>query len=325
MKRNQYQRHAYALRRLAVACDRAISCMRIADRNIGNDIPQRWVSAWATIAKIEPAALPPDDQIAPKDFDELLSRIEASGTVTGLSPDGRWLARQDLQWLSEIMPAQTFPAELTTEESADLAQRDSIAIREWLELTGIGIGLHDGYLITEKGVEFVKWTPQEIAGAPPDWQREMFGDNTMPSLTFPCAPATLASFVSSAIGPNQFALPLEFMGSLKIAPPQPDAKAITEANDIADADDRPLMIAWKQLMLDSWPAMRKIHGGRNPTAQEVIRYLRTNDKSGVIVNLPGQQANVLRWAKFRGGQKTVKLKTIQTTICEFKKKGLIPY
>lgn len=97
-----------------------------------------------------------------------------------------------------------------------------------------------------------------------------------------------------------------------------------EVSDIADADARPLMIAWKQLVLDSWPAMRKMHGGRDPTAQEVIRYLRTNDKTGVIVNQPGQQANVLHWAKVRGGQKPVKLKTIQTTICEFKKKGLIP-
>jgi hypothetical protein len=212
MKHDQYQRQAYALRRLSVACNRAIACERA--ESADGDNAQRWVSAWANLAGIEMDNLPLDALPSPKDMDELLAKIESSREVTGLSPDGRWLARQDLQWLSEIMPAQTYPAELTTEQCTELAQRDSIGIREWIELTGIGIGLHDCYLITEKGVEFNKWTPQEIAGAPPDWQFEMFGDNETAHLTFPCSPASLAGFVESAIGPHRVSLPNAFTDSL---------------------------------------------------------------------------------------------------------------
>lgn len=93
-------------------------------------------------------------------------------------------------------------------------------------------------------------------------------------------------------------------------------------NGIADAE-APRLIGWRRLVIDYWPTMTKMHGGRNPTAREIIRYLREDD-TGVIANPPGQSAYELNWKTARGELRTVKLHTIESAIGEFKKKGLIP-
>lgn len=261
----------------------------------------------------------------PQNIDELLANIEASGEINGLSPEGRWLARQEINRSSNIIPAHTFPAELTPAQCAELAQAVSIGIREWIKLTGVGIGLFGAYLVTETGVSFVKWTPAEIAGAPPDWQDEMFGDNAAPGLTLPCTPAELVGFVNSSIGLSRFSLPLEFMDCLNFEATLPAALETTDSPRLAPpTKSQRSLVAWKQAMIDAWLEMKKIHGGRNPNASETIRFLRRNDKSGFIDTDSKEKTDVLPWITQRGVRKTVRLHTVESAISELKRKKLIP-
>ncbi len=81
-------------------------------------------------------------------------------------------------------------------------------------------------------------------------------------------------------------------------------------------------IGWQIALLDAWPAIYKMYGGRTPTAAEAIRYLRTNDLSGNI--LPKTDGGSLWWKTQREGDKEVTVKTVQNVISEWKTRGVLP-
>jgi hypothetical protein len=136
--------------------------------------------------------------------------IERSGEFTALSPSGRWLARQELNKLSDIIPSKTFPAEVAPMRCIELAGQRDLSATEWVELTGIGLGIYGMYVITEQGVDYLKWSPAEIAYTTTDWQMAMLSDNNATSLSFPCSPAELVEFVEYAIGSFRFGIPISF-------------------------------------------------------------------------------------------------------------------
>ncbi len=81
-------------------------------------------------------------------------------------------------------------------------------------------------------------------------------------------------------------------------------------------------IGWQIALLDAWPELCKLYGGRSPTAAEAIRYLRNNDKSGAILNNPDSAA--LWWKTQEGRRKDVALKTVQNLISVWKQRGVLP-
>jgi hypothetical protein len=81
-------------------------------------------------------------------------------------------------------------------------------------------------------------------------------------------------------------------------------------------------IGWQIALFDAWPAICKLHGGRTPTAAEAIRYLQTNDESGVI--LPKTDGGSLWCNRQRGGAKEIALKTVQNTISQWRTRGVLP-
>lgn len=132
-------------------------------------------------------------------------------------PEGRWLGRQfiDSYVSNGAARARTFPAEVSGERCLELANQSQLYAYHWIELTGVGIGHHGPYSVSEKGVFFEKWSNEQIQGADLDWQEEMLLDNqTASNLVFPCSPADLTGFVKNAIGLHQFSLPDSFVGSL---------------------------------------------------------------------------------------------------------------
>ncbi|MBA4243049.1 MAG: hypothetical protein C0452_03935 [Pseudomonas sp.] len=69
-----------------------------------------------------------------------------------------------------------------------------IDIAAWVKITGIGLGKHGQYQITENGVSFKGWATQQIAEAPVWQQPDMLAENEH-RLTFPCTPQQLLDFV----------------------------------------------------------------------------------------------------------------------------------
>lgn len=197
MTSDKYQRQRCAMRHLSNAYNRLIACER-SDIDSDTNKARRWVSAWEKVVGTLRPHPTNDDAIV--DFNPLF-------------PPGRWLARQFLNQTGNFTQADHFPAEVSPERCAELATQDRLEIEEWIELTGVGIGAYGDYQVTETSVSFIKWTTEQIGSSPVDWQQAMVADNRS-GLEFPCTPVTLAIFVSSAIGHNQFSVPKEFLDSV---------------------------------------------------------------------------------------------------------------
>ena len=157
---------------------------------------------------------------------------------SALDPEGRWLGRQfiDSYVSNGAVRARTFPAEVSNERCRELASLPQLYAYDWIKLTGVGIGHHGPYSVSDKGVFFEKWSNEQIQGADLDWQEEMLLDNqTAPDLIFPCTPAELTSFVENAIGLHQFSLPDIFrqrvQSSLVVL--SPEQAGTTNRNSIA--------------------------------------------------------------------------------------------
>ena len=129
---------------------------------------------------------------------------------SALDPEGRWLGRQfiDSYVSNGAARSKTFPVEVSDERCLHLANKSQLGIDDWIELTGVCVGYHSPYSVSEKGVFFEKWSLEQIQVEALDWQIEMLRENReAPNLIFPCSPADLTSFVQNAIGLHGFSLP----------------------------------------------------------------------------------------------------------------------
>lgn len=82
----------------------------------------------------------------------------------------------------------------TNRDQEPLAIAAEIKIADWVKITGIGLGDHGQYRITENGVSFKGWTAEQIADAPVWQQPDMLSENEH-CLAFPCTPQQLLDFV----------------------------------------------------------------------------------------------------------------------------------
>ena len=73
-----------------------------------------------------------------------------------------------------------------------------IDISAWVKITGVGLRSYGQYLISERGVSFKGWTPDQIAEAPVWQQPDMLAENEH-CLSFPCTPQQLLDFVRSDV------------------------------------------------------------------------------------------------------------------------------
>lgn len=157
---------------------------------------------------------------------------------TAAAPPGRWLGRQFIDnHIHSIEQAAKFPAEVSEERCAELATTPSLRLSAFIELVGVGIGMHESYQVSSEGVAFRKWEEEYISQAPIDWQAEMNRDNEeSPKLTFPCPPAELLQFIDTAIGIHCFSVPDAFRQAMtnKISEEPDSAKSSTTKATPAD-------------------------------------------------------------------------------------------
>lgn len=102
--------------------------------------------------------------------------------------------------------------DLPPERCRELAAEPLLAIRNWLELTGIGLGRYGQYTVSSEGIRFKKFPDEDMAGLPPSEQEALLGANEKyGSMVFPCTPIELLTFVDSAFAkmdvPDDFGKP----------------------------------------------------------------------------------------------------------------------
>jgi hypothetical protein len=154
-----------------------------------------------------------------------------------LGPEGRWAERQFIDGFNSvhasITPARKLPANPSAERCAELATTPSLKLSAFIELVGIGIGMHGSYYVSSEGIAFRKWEEDFIAEWPIDWQAEMNRDNeASPTLTFPCTPAELLQFVDTAIGIHYFSVPDAFRQAVKFASEKSESTTSTTAKPL---------------------------------------------------------------------------------------------
>lgn len=83
-------------------------------------------------------------------------------------------------------------------------------------------------------------------------------------------------------------------------------------------------VGWKQALIEAWPRIC-VHYGREPTAKEVICWLKTYDISGVIVS--GGEPTELKWRPQRTSSqsKVAVLKTVENAVSKLRQEGVLQY
>ncbi len=143
-----------------------------------------------------------------------------------------------------------------------LAEKNQLALSDWIEITGLGPGSETHYEITHRGVRFIGWSEDLISSWANKDQIILARQTEAPGLILPCTPQALLDFVDSGAGSifGSFIVPDEFRmaakahaevvaqakqetesASIKAAPltnPLPDAKSaqaawITKSQTIA--------------------------------------------------------------------------------------------
>lgn len=132
----------------------------------------------------------------------------------------------------------------------------------------------------------------------------------------------------------------EALGRVNIAPEQPTSVCISNIAEFAQtkpvatgdqqfganttdekASNFSPRIGWQIDLYEAWPAMRKLYG-RNPTAAEAIRFLKTDGNSNYVLTKGGDRE--LWWKLSRGKPKEVQFKTVETLISSWRTRGVIP-
>lgn len=151
-------------------------------------------------------------------------------------PD-RFAQRQMRDGFDGVEQAKVSQQHLDRSRIAELAAMEKLSVRHWIEITGVGVGIHESFEITTEEVSFRKWGFDYIKQSPQDWQIEMLAENETPPLTFPCTPKQLVEFVRNAPCVHCFVLPEEFEKAV-------DAHG-GQATDCLDVSDRAVQLEEK--------------------------------------------------------------------------------
>lgn len=91
--------------------------------------------------------------------------------------------------------AKRHVVKLSDERGIELAHSHELRIADWTELTGISIGHHESYIISDRQVVFRKWTDDDFSQMHGSEHVSMHRDNEIAALAFPCAPRMLVQYI----------------------------------------------------------------------------------------------------------------------------------
>lgn len=99
---------------------------------------------------------------------------------------------------------------VTDERCRQLAAQSELDVKDWCDLTGVGSGRYELYLIDAKSVRFIAWSESYISASPNQEQNDLRRENETPPLIFPCSGPRLLDFIDNPARVETFFVPDAF-------------------------------------------------------------------------------------------------------------------
>jgi len=123
------------------------------------------------------------------------------------------------------LDAKASRVSMADEEFRAIASKVRLDVRDWIALTGVGLGQWGQFVVTNDAVRFRQWDLDFVATQAPSEQVWMVEDNQHEPLVFPCSPARLLEFVDSELCQimSDFSVPQAFRQAVLVVHVPDDA------------------------------------------------------------------------------------------------------